>query len=369
MKKKILLLFTYNVSIKDWDNNGSLEREKKYYNHLSKYFDITFLTFGDKSDLKYQKKFKNIKIKTIFKKRRNFIFNFFSSLFFVIKSKKFFQNYQIIKTNQMWGSWIGVLAKILHKNKLYIRCGYELYKNSILEKNHFLKNYLYFLISFIAYNKSDCIVVTTSKIKKFVITKFKIKKKIHVVPNFIDLKKFKPKKNKKKFRNKILSIGRLEKEKNHRMIINAIANQKISLDIIGKGTLKNELTNLSIQNRVNVKFIDRVDNNKLPEFISKYPIYVQTSNYEGNPKTILEVMAVGVPIIGTNVDGINDLIKSNYNGYLINIGEENKLLKYIYNILKNKKKNNLMMARSILAMNKNDIQKVLKQEIKLIKSL
>ena len=46
-----------------------------------------------------------------------------------------------------------------------------------------------------------------------------------------------------------------------------------------------------------------------------------------------------------------------------------KKFKINLNILKNKKKNNLMMARSILAMNKNDIHKVLKQEIKLIKSL
>ena len=51
----IILFFTYGISLKDWDESGILNREIELYKSLSKNRNtkFTFVTYGDKEDLKY----------------------------------------------------------------------------------------------------------------------------------------------------------------------------------------------------------------------------------------------------------------------------------------------------------------------------
>ena len=49
----------------------------------------------------------------------------------------------------------------------------------------------------------------------------------------------------------------------------------------------------------------------------KSKIYVITSKYEENPKSLLEAMSCGLPVIGTNVTGIREVIKNNSNGLTV----------------------------------------------------
>ena len=53
-------------------------------------------------------------------------------------------------------------------------------------------------------------------------------------------------------------------------------------------------------------------------------VYVQTSQREALPMSILEAMAAGLPIISTNVGGIRDVVKQN--GYLIEDGDYDALI-------------------------------------------
>jgi len=65
-----------------------------------------------------------------------------------------------------------------------------------------------------------------------------------------------------------------------------------------------------------------IPNEKLPEIINQNQIYILPSFYEGNPKTLLESMSCGMACIGTNVKGINNIIKHGENGYLCNTDAE-----------------------------------------------
>ena len=62
-KLRILLLFTYKVSLKIWYDSGLLFREIALYKKLvEKNNDVIFLTFGDDSDLNYSNSVNGIKI-------------------------------------------------------------------------------------------------------------------------------------------------------------------------------------------------------------------------------------------------------------------------------------------------------------------
>lgn len=116
--------------------------------------------------------------------------------------------------------------------------------------------------------------------------------------------------------DRILFIGRLCEQKNLRNLCYAVKEVEIGLDIIGHGELEQELHSIVEKNEIDVRFLGVFPNNKLPEIISMYRIFILPSFYENNPKTLLEAMACGRAVIGSNVDGIKEIISHRNNGYL-----------------------------------------------------
>jgi glycosyltransferase involved in cell wall biosynthesis len=55
---------------------------------------------------------------------------------------------------------------------------------------------------------------------------------------------------------------------------------------------------------------------ELPALLSRSAVFVLPSHYEGHPKALLEAMACGVPVVGTRVAGIRDLLRHRETGYL-----------------------------------------------------
>ena len=65
----ILIVFTYDYSLKLWNNSGILERELIYYKKLLNYdnnLKITFVTYGDQSDFDYQPSLQNLSILPVY---------------------------------------------------------------------------------------------------------------------------------------------------------------------------------------------------------------------------------------------------------------------------------------------------------------
>lgn len=133
-----------------------------------------------------------------------------------------------------------------------------------------------------------------------------------LVRNGIDIKNLKV--NTKQANNEFFTIGtvgRMSPQKNPKLF-NDIANQlpNVKFVWIGDGELKSELT---ADNIVTTGWLKRED---ALEKVSSFDIYIQTSSWEGLPFTIIEAMALGKPIIATNVIGNKDAVKHGYNGFL-----------------------------------------------------
>ena len=140
-----------------------------------------------------------------------------------------------------------------------------------------------------------------------------------------------PKNYENRYKNKLLSIGRLENQKNYEFLIKNLVNTKFTLDIYGEGTLTNELKSLAKKLNVKVNFLGFKNNEEILQQISNYKYYVTSSLFEGNPKTVLEAMGSGCIVIASNIKNHSEIIKNNKNGYLYEL-ENNSLNKVLLSL-------------------------------------
>ncbi len=371
---KIALIFSYNTSIETWEKNGSFTREITPFIKMSKKkkYSYRFYTY-DLSKKKFLK-FKNHKIEIFpiyakFPFYKNKYLRFILSFIYPWFVKKDFLDVDVIKTNQMWGSWVGVILKFILNKPLIIRCGYEIYRNEIILNKSLLRKIFLKILSKTCYSYADGILVTTKSIKSFIIQNFKIrKKKILIQKNWIDPTKFYSLPKKKKLNS--IFVGRLSEEKNLIDLIKIIKKINIPLSIYGEGPQKNILKNMigkKFKNKITIK--GNIQNNKLPSIYNKHNIFFLNSKVEGQPKSLLEAMSCGLIVIGKNSSGINEIIKHKKNGFLLNRNYSNlneifKIIKY-----KNRKNYNMPLQARKYILDNHSIAKYIEIEKKIYKKI
>lgn len=170
-----------------------------------------------------------------------------------------------------------------------------------------------------------------------------IKKNIVEIPNRVNTKIFGPPKNNNKIRSqiKIVSVGRYVWEKNYESAIDVISKiqpfYNVSLTLIGDGPLKEKYQKLIDDKKVNVKLEPWSTQEELVPLIKMSDIYIQPSISEGVPRTMIEAMALKIPIITTNVGGIEGIIVNDYNGILIEKQDNDSLESAIVKLIKDEK--------------------------------
>jgi glycosyltransferase involved in cell wall biosynthesis len=331
MPIKLTIFFTYGISLDIWKKKGLLNRELKIYEELIKKHDIQIqlLTYGNNSDYQWVKDFKGLTVLPVYS-RINFsklkIVRLLKSLLIPWKFRKELTNQNIFKTNQMFGSWVAVLSKLMFKKPLIVRCGYEIYNHyHKIQNKPFIIISLTWLMSLFAYKLANTIHVATKEDLNVVTKSFWVPaSKIEVRPNWIDINNFKLLKNNNRSTKTVLFVGRLEKEKNIFMLLDALFKTGLHLDIVGEGSLKS----------------------KIQIYADNLAVYVLCSFYEGNPKTLLEAMACGCAVIGTDVPGIRSIISHKKNGLLID-NRPSSLKESILNILSDNKLRGTLTVNAI----------------------
>lgn len=130
----------------------------------------------------------------------------------------------------------------------------------------------------------------------------------------------------------ILSVGELNKNKNHQVIIKALAsinNKKIRYVICGQGPMDNHLKNLAKELGVEeqVKFMGfRKDISQICKVVD---IFAFPSYREGLSLSLMEAMASGLPVVCSNIRGNSDLIVDEKGGYLVAPDDVNGFATYI----------------------------------------
>ena len=129
-KTTITLFFTYGVSLKTWAETGLLQRETRIYQELMKRFgvQVQFLTYGDAADHNLEAELNGIKLLPVYERLRrptSKIIRLLQTIIIPWTFREELKKTDILKTNQIWGGWVAVLAKWMFKKPLVLRGGYE----------------------------------------------------------------------------------------------------------------------------------------------------------------------------------------------------------------------------------------------------
>ena len=178
-------------------------------------------------------------------------------------------------------------------------------------------------------NKSNLVITPSEHLKAF-IQNIGCENDIYVINNGVEIKRIEKGVNQAKdFRMKsettrLLVVSRLVSQKNIDLIIKAIKrieDKNILLNIVGDGpeliNLKNLVKEKNLEEYAQVSFMGKIENNELDQYFEWADIFIQASNYEGLPHSILEAMNFEIPILSTDVGGCSVLLNKGERGYII----------------------------------------------------
>jgi glycosyltransferase involved in cell wall biosynthesis len=240
--------------------------------------------------------------------------------------------------------------------------------NKVMEKVawNYLKAY---------YNRCD-LVTSPSDYTKKELMKNGIRRPIKVISNGIHLDMF-DNSNAKKVREKyikdkngklLLFIGRVAHEKNIFYLLDClkiVADKlpKAKLLIVGDGPqmeeVKIKIKTLGLSN--NAIIIGKIAHEDLVKssIFGACDLFVSASVTENQPMTILEAQANGLVCIGQNAKGVPDLIKNDYNGYAVKVGDKQAFADAIIKVLSNEALYKKMKQNTLKEIQSHDMSRVI----------
>lgn len=157
---------------------------------------------------------------------------------------------------------------------------------------------------------------------------------------------------------KIVTVGRLSKEKGQDLAIKALANlkkdgYKVRWYCVGEGNSREEYESLIKDNKLEEDFILLGATPNPYPYIKNSDIYVQTSRHEGYCLTLAEAKCLCKPIVTTNFNGAYEQLDNNINGIIVEYNEYE-----IYNAVKKILSNNNLKNKLIKNLIDKDINTI-----------
>jgi len=372
---KLGLFFTLGVSLELWHNLGLLDREKLIYERLldQEVVDrIYWFTYGVND-----KRFENllprgilvVPMPAFFAGRiGSLLYSFLAPLFL----RRFLRDTDVIKTNQMRGSWAGVAASILYRKPLIVRTGFTWSLFARRTTTLLSLDRLAVFFERAAYGAADIAVVASRRDEAYVTATYRLPpEKLRVIGNYVDVSVFKPDPSAVRHDDRMVFVGRLAPQKNLGNLIRALGGLPYGLDIYGHDdSLKGGLQALAEQVGARVTFHPAVPNRKLGAVLNSYSLFVLPSLYEGMPKVLLEAMACGLAVLGTNVEGINEVIRHQTSGFLVQGTDPASLREGILALAPNRSLQKTLGAEAARHVRENySLEAIFEKEAAVIKAL
>ncbi|MGD2094347.1 MAG: glycosyltransferase family 4 protein [Phycisphaerales bacterium] len=167
--------------------------------------------------------------------------------------------------------------------------------------------------------KNAAILVTPSEGLKDRALKFLPSVDIDVIPNGVDLDRFKPAESPNESETlRLLTVGRLSVTKRVDILIEAVrilheAGRKVHFTVVGGGAMQEKLRQTVKENNIDniIEITGRLNNDAMPEVYRNNDVLISASLQEGMSNAMLEALGSGLPIITTPCEGVDELIADN----------------------------------------------------------
>jgi len=208
--------------------------------------------------------------------------------------------------------------------------------------------------------QSDGVTAVSQFLKDKTLSNYKINKDIEVIPNFIDIEKYKRSvdHNTECFRNNfaphnekiLIHTSNFRPVKRVQDVIKVFAQvlEKIPsrLILIGDGPERSDCQKLCMELNISdlVKFMGKQDS--ISQLLSISDLFLIPSQEESFGLAALEAMSCGVPVISSSVGGLPELNIHNETGFIASIGDIDRMAKYAVDLFTNEKKYNLFASNA-----------------------
>ena len=189
--------------------------------------------------------------------------------------------------------------------------------------------------------------------------------KLIYIPNTIELEKYLFTKR-ESIQPKLLWVRSFAKIYNPMMAIKVLSALKkeypgASLCMVGpiKDESYEETELLAKKMKVEVTFTGKLSKEEWIELSKEYNVFINTTHYDNTPISVIEAMAIGLPVVSTNVGGIPYLLQHQKNALLVEDNDAKKMVLEINNLLKDP---NLVMQ-----LTENALETVKKFDWKIVK--
>lgn len=192
-------------------------------------------------------------------------------------------------------------------------------KYIIHEQGDVFESRTYALLLRIFKKRADGILTCSKATANMLIRRSHIKSRlIKVLYNFVDLQRFSPAKPSAFHGKNIAFAGRIEKRKGWREFVGAAISLKdrkeLSFYLAGTGTEEKKLTRFIGKHKdAYISYVGFVADMK--DFYQKMDLLVIPSHFEPMGMVAVEAMACGIPVLATDVPGLNEIVSHKVNGW------------------------------------------------------
>jgi len=353
---KLLVVFELFSSFAQLEKEGQLFRTLCEYEKYSEYFEKVFIkTPENKRFINLPSNIEHIPFPAI---------PFGKYFYFLFSGLLNYKHVDYLEVDDV-RAIVSVLIYKLTGAKIFLHHRWS--SSKLLKGERPLFAFLTRIVEILAFKMADTVAVTTERLGEDV-KKHTRKDKIYLLPNHVDVEHFKPIKS-EKIQNLMVFVGRLHPEKNLCMLLEVMKElPEFKLWIIGDGELREELMEIKRREEIkNVEFLGLIPNEELPKYLNKAEAFIMVSHREGHPKALIEAMACELPCIGTNVDGIKDVIIDGETGLLCDKNAED-IKRCIMKLFSNREKMREMGRKAReFAVENYSMSKIIERKVKLIK--
>ena len=221
--------------------------------------------------------------------------------------------------------------------------------------------------------QSDGVSTVSRFLKEKTLTNYNIEKEISVINNFVDTNLYKP--------NGTLKLRKHIAPNNEKVIVHTSNFRPVKrvpetirilekvrkeipakLVLVGDGPDRSECERLCRELSLcdHVKFLGK--QNGLVDILNASDLFLIPSQSESFGLAALEAMSCGLPVVSSSVGGLPELISHNKTGYIAEIGDIDRMAKYVIELFTNEKKYDLFSKAARKRVEENfDKEKIIPQ--------